>query len=350
MLERIPNLALLTALTIILAVPSMITGKTSEPFVGAKSPAATIHVDCLDHAQPQLCTRVVEELIAELHRFNEAFNPPNVDRLAAFYHPDAVVFSRGRFFVGRDEIRNELLTPLVANITGATVDISAFRFQVINPNLVIAYGSPSTVITLPGGSTITLPPLTQSHTWIRQSESGQRRFVLLTDHNGGSERVSAHVASPALTSLAQANAGVHPDCANHRQPRLCNHVIEELTTELDLFNDAFASQDADQLAAFFHEDAILFVDSVGRFFRGRNEIRNDFFVPLIDGILNATVDTSVFHYRVIGPNLVVLFGSPTTVVTFKDGSTVTLPPLPQTLTWMRQGDLARPFVILTDHE
>jgi hypothetical protein len=36
---------------------------------------------------------------------------------------------------------------------------------------------------------------------------------------------------------------------------------------------------------------------------------------------------------------------------FKDGSIVTLPPLPQTLTWVRQGgDRSRPFVALTDHE
>lgn len=96
------------------------------------APAASIHSDCVDHHQPQLCTRVVEGLIAELGRFNEAFNPPDLDRLATFYHQDAVVFTRGRFFVGRDEIRNELLTPLVAGITGATVDISAFRFQVIS--------------------------------------------------------------------------------------------------------------------------------------------------------------------------------------------------------------------------
>jgi uncharacterized protein (TIGR02246 family) len=124
-----------------------------------------------------------------------------------------------------------------------------------------------------------------------------------------------------------------------------------LTAELDRFNDAFGSQDADELAAFFHEDAVLFVDMNGRFFRGRDEIRNDFFAPLVAGILEATVDISAFHFRVINPNLVVLYGSPTTVVTFKDGSKLTLPPLPQTLTWARQGgDKTRPFVILTDHE
>jgi hypothetical protein len=34
--------------------------------------------------------------------------------------------------------------------------------------------------------------------------------------------------------------------------------------------------------------------------------------------------------------MILLALSPTTVVKFRDGSTVTLPPLPQTLTWMRQ--------------
>ncbi len=65
MLPRIPNPAFLIALMIILAVLPTITGKASEPFVGAKSRSATIHADCLDHGQPQLCTRVIEELIAD---------------------------------------------------------------------------------------------------------------------------------------------------------------------------------------------------------------------------------------------------------------------------------------------
>lgn len=144
---------------------------------------------------------------------------------------------------------------------------------------------------------------------------------------------------------------IHPDYLDHHEPRLCTRVVDELMAELGRFNEAFSAPDPDQLAIFFHEDAILFVGSTGRFFRGRDEIRNDFFAPLVADIDSATVDISVFHYRVISPNLVVLYGSPTTVVTFRDGSTVTLPPLPQTLTWVRQGgDRAQPFVILTDHE
>jgi ketosteroid isomerase-like protein len=231
----------------------------------------------------------------------------------------------------------------VAGIAGATVDIAAFRFQVLSPQLVVVYGSPSTVITLPNGATVTLPPLTQTHTWVRQGGDRDRPFVLLTDHNGGKE-----LAEP----LGDSKAGpIHPDCVDHRQPRLCGRVVEELARELDLFNEAFNPPDVDQLAAFYHDDAILFVDSVGRFFRGRDAIRNQFFAPLAAQIDHATVDLSAFSYRVISPNLVILYGSPTTVVTFQDGSVVTLPPLPQTLTWVRQGgDPSRPFVVVADHE
>lgn len=72
---------------------------------------------------------------------------------------------------------------------------------------------------------------------------------------------------------------------------------------------------------------------------------------LVLAIPHATVDVSAFSYRVISPNLVLLYGSPTTTVTFADGSVVTLPPLPQTLAWVRQGgDPSRPFVVVADHE
>jgi len=141
------------------------------------------------------------------------------------------------------------------------------------------------------------------------------------------------------------------DCLDHQQPRLCSRVVEELMEELDRLNEAFNPPDADRLAAFYHEDAILFVGSTGRFFRGREEIRDEFFAPLAAGVENAVVDLSAFHFQVISANLVILYGSPTTTVTFKDGSVVVLPPLPQTLTWVRQGgDPAIPFVAVADHE
>jgi len=155
-----------------------------------------------------------------------------------------------------------------------------------------------------------------------------------------------------LDGATQAGAvSIHPDCRDHHQPQLCTRVVEELTQELGRFNAAFNPPDADQLAAFYHRDAILFVGSTGRFFRGHDEIRDEFFAPLVADLESAVVDISAFHFQVISANLVILYGSPTTVVTFDDGSVVTLPPLPQTLTWVRQGgDRLRPFVALADHE
>ena len=331
---------------IALAIPGTANGELAELLVGeTEANAGTIHPDCLDHSQPRLCTRLVAELVEELGRFNEAFSPPDLDELAAFYHEDAILYggTPPRFFRGRDEIRSDLLMPLAAGIAGATIDLSAFRFQVINPNLIVVYGSPTTVVTLLNGDAVTLPPLTQTHTWVRQSGDRDRPFVLLTDHNGGVE---------LLADDEEVRAGfLRPDCFDHPQPRLCTRVVEELTEELERFNEAFNPPDADQLAAFYHEDAILFVGSTGRFFRGHDEIRDEFFAPLVADLESAVVDLSEFRFRVISPNLVILYGSPSTVVTFKDGSVVTLPPLPQTLTWVRQGgDPSRPFAVLADHE
>jgi ketosteroid isomerase-like protein len=158
-------------------------------------------------------------------------------------------------------------------------------------------------------------------------------------------------ASTEAAEPLTAASRIHPDCQDHHEPRLCTRMVEELTAELGRFNEVFSHPDADQLADFYHEDAILYVGSAGRFFRGRDEIMNDFFAPLVAGINSATVDIAAFHFRVVSTNLVILYGSPTTLVTFKDGNTVMLPPLPQTLTWVRQGgERARPFVILADHE
>jgi ketosteroid isomerase-like protein len=155
----------------------------------------------------------------------------------------------------------------------------------------------------------------------------------------------------STSPLGASGDAIHPDCLDHHEPRLCTRLVEELTAELGRLNEAFGTRDAGQLAAFYREDAILYVGSAGRFFRGRAEIESGFFAPLVATINSATVDLSAFHFRVSSPDLLVIYGSPTTVVTFTDGTTVTLPPLPQTLTWVRQGgDRARPFLVLTDQE
>ncbi len=175
--------------------------------------------------------------------------------------------------------------------------------------------------------------------------------VMLMIALGLSLTVSSGLAEPPDGTARGGFGSIHADCLEHRLPRFCSHIIAEILEELDRFNGFFAAPDADRLAEFYHEDAILFVGSTGRFFRGREAIRNEFFVPLVAEIIQATVDVTAFRFQVLSANLIIVYGAPMAVVTFKDGSTVTLPPLPQTLTWVRQyGNRTHPFVILADHE
>lgn|GEM_PF-6683760 len=168
----------------------------------------------------------------------------------------------------------------------------------------------------------------------------------------GRNAARASYRNRAAGAAARVAKGVHPDCQDNHEPRLCTRVVAELRAELDRFNEAFSAPDAARLAAFYHPKAILYDNSIGRFFRGRDEIRDDYFAPLVTLISSATVDASAFHYQVVSPDLIVLYGSPTAVVTFKNGDTVTLPPRPQTLTWVRStdDDQAKPFVIISDQE
>jgi hypothetical protein len=73
--------------------------------------------------------------------------------------------------------------------------------------------------------------------------------------------------------------------------------------------------------------------------------------PFAAAIASATLDWSPFHYQVIGPNLVVTYGAIPAAGTLKNGIAITQPPLPQTLTWIRnpEHDPLRPFVVVSDH-
>ena len=88
--------------------------------------------------------------------------------------------------------------------------------------------------------------------------------------------VRPHETATAMGPTVTADAGaIHSDCLDDSTPRLCGCVDEELTAELERFNEAFATLGPDQLAAFYHQDAMLFVGGTSRFFRdaGRSSSR-----------------------------------------------------------------------------
>jgi hypothetical protein len=145
---------------------------------------------------------------------------------------------------------------------------------------------------------------------------------------------------------------VHPDCADNQSPHVCTEVIAELKAELALFNQDFNPPNLEEIVKFYDKNVIHYVGSAGRWFRGRDDLRNNFFAPFVAQVASASLDFSPYHFRVISPNLVISYGAVPGVVHLKGGATLVQNPLPQTVTWVRNPDFdpKRPFVVLTDHE
>ena len=107
-----------------------------------------------------------------------------------------------------------------------------------------------------------------------------------------------------------------------------------------------------EAAAFYHERATLYTKASDTFYIGREQILNNYFAPFVANIAKAHVDVQFLHFQYIDPETVIVWGRPTASVTLKDGTMFTQPPLPQTLTFVRNEhyDPKRPFVILADQE
>ena len=160
-------------------------------------------------------------------------------------------------------------------------------------------------------------------------------------------------------SLTAAHAGdemkIHPDCKTSTFPEVCTRMVNQIIGELTFFNEVFAnggSNEAAQAAEFYHPLATLYTNASGRFYIGRQDIERNFFVPFVAVIKTAKVNFESFHYSVIDFETVVAYGSLTANGTFKDGTTFMQPPLPQTVTFVRNAryDAKRPFLIISDHE
>ena len=129
-------------------------------------------------------------------------------------------------------------------------------------------------------------------------------------------------------------------------------IIAEITTVLDGFNRHFNPPNIDEIVKYYHRDVIHYVANAGRFYRGRDELRAEFFAPFVAGVAWARLDFSPMRFQVVSRDLVISYGAIPGMVYLANGETMEQPPLPQTITWLRnpEGDPARPFVVLAAHE
>jgi ketosteroid isomerase-like protein len=146
----------------------------SEAFAGQP-----VHPDCVDNAQPEMCTNVVETILLELEAWHVALLDGNIDEMAEFYvDPGAIVSIFGEFYRGKDAYRSGFLTPMFTyQVCSADFDFSATRFQVLSPDLVVQYGSvPGTLFNY-DSSTIPLQQSTMS-IWTRNHGDQKRPFAV----------------------------------------------------------------------------------------------------------------------------------------------------------------------------
>jgi hypothetical protein len=144
----------------------------------------------------------------------------------------------------------------------------------------------------------------------------------------------------------------HADCQASPYPSICNNMIDQLVGELNAFNAVLRSPDARELTAFYHPQAVLYVGSLGRFYVGREDILNNYFVPLAAAFASGSIDFTALHFSVTDFNTIVVYGSPTATGFFKNGAPFSQPPLPQSLVLVRNTsyDPVHPFLIVSDHE
>jgi hypothetical protein len=116
-------------------------------------------------------------------------------------------------------------------------------------------------------------------------------------------------------------------------------------------HDHCQNQD-DEIVTFCHEKVIHYISAAGIWVRGRQQLRNVFWAPFAALITGGSLDWSPYHYQVLGPDLVVTYGAIPAMGSLKSGGTFTQPPLPQTVTWIRNPahDPLRPFLVISDHE
>ncbi len=144
---------------------------------------------------------------------------------------------------------------------------------------------------------------------------------------------------------------IDPNCVDNASPHVCTEVVAEVKAELNLYNQALNPVNVDEIMKFYHPQLIHYVSTIGRWFRGRDDFRNNFIAPWAQAMDRVTLDLSQFHYRVVSPNLVIAYGAIPGVLRLKNGTSF-MQTLAQTITLVRNPDYdpGHPFVVIANHE
>ncbi len=141
-----------------------------------------IHPDCTDNPRPRLCSLIVQRLQAELVNIHNDFLTPTAEKLSSYYHPRAVLHNSNGFFRNRTEI-NSFFTGALTVISSIDLNLTTYRFQVIDLRTVIAYGKTSGTFYFKDGSSVSQVDLPQSLVWTcNDADDSNRPFLLSSQH------------------------------------------------------------------------------------------------------------------------------------------------------------------------
>jgi ketosteroid isomerase-like protein len=138
----------------------------------------TVHPDCVDNPHPTVCTKTVETILSETQDLRDAFNGGDLDEMASFYAPPAVVTGFEQFYRGHDSYRYDFLPSLFPSVMySVDFDFTDSRLQVVSPDVVIQYGYALGTTALSDGSTGTLTERFLQ-VWTRNPGDHERPFLI----------------------------------------------------------------------------------------------------------------------------------------------------------------------------
>jgi ketosteroid isomerase-like protein len=155
-----------------------------RPTEGSVASAShTLHPDCVDNAQPLLCTKLVGNLEAEWANLRQAFVAGDLEEITSYYsNPNGVTHFFGQFYRGHAAYEHDFLAPLYETITSADLDPSGTRYQMISRDVVVQYGVVNGTLTLHDGSTMLIAESAML-VWVRSHGQPGRPFVIAAEYS-----------------------------------------------------------------------------------------------------------------------------------------------------------------------